>query len=173
MGVPLLIAAVAGSTAMSAFGAYSQGHAASEAANYNAQLAVQNAKQQKENSAIASQSGTQQTAMQSLKTRSTVGSEIADQAASGVDTKSGSALDTQISSHEIGMLDALQVRSNATRAAFGYKVAAANDEAQGELDKFGAKADEFGGEIGAASTLLGGAESGVSKYQQYKLAGGL
>lgn len=173
MGIPLLIAAVAGSTAMQAFGTYSQGHAASQAANYNAQIATQNAQQQKENSAIASQAGAQQTGMASLKTRAAVGSEIANQAASGVDTKSGSSVQTQQSSHELGMLDALQVRSNATKAAFGYEVSGANDKAQSTLDQFGAKADEFGGAIGAAGTVLGGAESGISKYEQYKLAGGM
>lgn len=156
-----------------AFGSFMQGDAAAHAANYNAQMAVQNAQQQKENAAIASQAGAQQTGMASLKTRATVGSEIANQAVSGVDTKSGSSVQVQQSSHEIGMLDALQVRSNATKAAFGYEVAGVNDQAQGALDKYEAKNDELGAIVGGATTLIGGAEDATAKYGKFLAAGGM
>ncbi len=158
---------------LGAFGAYTKGHAAAQAANYNAQIAIQNAKQQKQNATIASQSGAQQVAMQGLKTRAAVGSEIANQAASGVNVHSGSALDTQVSSHEIGMLDALQIRGNATREAFGYQVKAANEEAQSNLDKYAAKSDELGAVVDASSTFLSSVEDSAKQMMKIQMAGGL
>lgn len=172
MGAALAPLAI-GSAIIGGIGAYSQGHAQAEAANYNSQLAIQNAKVQRENATIASQSGSQQAAMQSLKTRATMGSERANQAASGVNINSGSALDTQASTHETGTLDAIQIRTAAAREAHSYQVQATNEEAQGSLDKYQSKFDEQSGILNAGSTFLGSATNSAANFSKYKMAGGL
>ena len=172
MGAALIPLAV-GNAIAGGIGAYAQGHAASQAANYNAAMAIQNANIQKQNATIAGQSGSQQAGMQSLKTRATMGSERANEGASGVNVNSGSAIDTQASTHEIGMMDALQIRTNAAREAHGYRVKAVNEEAQSDLDKYQAKYDETAGQLNAGTTLLGSAQNTATNWEKYKMAGGV
>jgi hypothetical protein len=155
------------------FGAYAQGHAKAEAANYNAALAIQNANIQKQNATIAGQSGSQQAAMQSLKTRAMMGSERANQAASGINVNSGSAIDTQASTHEIGALDAMTVRTNAAREAHGYRVQATNQEAQGNLDKYEANYDEQSGIFNAGTTFLSTVDNAAKNMAKMSMAGGM
>lgn len=158
---------------MGAIGQYASGHAKAEAANYNAQLAIQNAQVQKQNATIANQSGSQQAAMQSLKTRAALGSERTNQAASGININSGSATDTQASTHELGALDAMQIRTNAAREAYGYNVKATNEEAQGSLDKYESKYDEQAGILQAGTTFLSAGEDAANKFAKLQMAGGL
>jgi len=155
-----------------AVGAYQQGQAEAGAARYNAALAKENAAVAQQNAVIASQSGEQQAAMQEQRTRATVGAIKAGQAASGIDVSTGSAVDVRSSAAELGELDALTVRSNAAREAFGYTQQAAGMKAQSALDEYQAETAATAGEIGAASTLLGGVGSAASKYYAYKLQGG-
>lgn len=156
-----------------AIGAIQQGQAASEAAKYNASVAASNADMAKRNAQMAGEAGAQQAAMQEQKTRAQVGEIKANQAASGVDVNSGSALDVRSSAAELGELDALTVRTNAAKEAYGYQTQAVSDKAQAGLDRFEAENDETAGELGAASTLLGSAASGASNYYRYKMSGGL
>lgn len=155
-----------------AVGAYQQGQAEAGAARYNASMARQNAAIAEQNAAIAGQSGEQQAAMQEQKTRATVGAIKAGQAAAGVDVSTGSAVDVRSSAAELGELDALTVRSNAAREAFGYRQQAVGMKAESALDEYQAETAGTAGEIGAASTLLGGLGSAASKYYAYKLQGG-
>lgn len=156
-----------------AAGAIEQGQAAKASADYNAAVSRQNSANAQQNSQIASQAGIAQEGMQEQKTRSVVGQTIANEAGSGVQTTSGSSADTQASEKELGMLDAINVRGNATKEAFGYKVAAVNDEAQSTLDTFQGKNAQTSGYLNAASSLVGAASQGSSDYQRYKLAGSL
>lgn len=159
--------------AMTAVGQFAAGNAKANAANYNAQVAIMNANQQKQNAVIASQSGSQQATMQSLKTRATIGAERANQGASGVNVNTGSAIDTQASTHEIGTLDAMTVRTNAAREAFGYQTAAVNQEAQATLDKYEAKYDREAGMLQAGTTLLSTGQDAAAKFAKLQMAGGL
>lgn len=56
--------------------------------------------------------------------RGLIGRQRADIAASGVDVGFGSAVDVQADAAHLGELDALQIRQNARREAWGYKVQA-------------------------------------------------
>lgn len=169
----IAIAATLGGGAMQAAGQIQAGNAAKASANYNAAIARMNADQAKNNQQIASQTGMAQTGMQEQKTRAEFGQTLANQAGSGVDVNSGSFSDVQASERTLGDLDALTVRQNATKEAFGYKVQETNQRAQGELDKFEGKNAQTAGYIGAAGTLLGTAGSSSSQYQKYKMAGSL
>lgn len=169
-------AASLGLTALSggigAIGAIQQGKAAKSAADYNAAVAQANADQAKSNSQIASEAGMAREGMSEQKTRAAVGQLEANQAASGVDINKGSALDVRSSADELGQLDAITVRGNATKEAYGYQIQSINDKDQAELDRSEGRADESAGYLNAGSTLLGAAGQGFSNYKAYKLQGG-
>lgn len=167
--IPLL---TLGSGATQAIGQYQQGHAAAQAAKYNAAMAEQNAKIQDQNAVIAGQAGAAQVGMQQRQTRAMVGDTVANEGASGVDVNSGSSTNVVGSESSLGMLDALTVRSNATKEAYGYTTQAANERAEGELDKYKAKKTEQGALWGAAGTLLGSASQAGGQFMKYKQAGG-
>lgn len=167
----LSAATLAGSLGQ-AYGAYEQGKAGKASEKYNAAVSQQDANVAKQNEAIAGQAGEEQAAMVQQRTRATVGAIRANQAASGVDVNSGSDVDVRSSASELGELDALTVRSNATREAYGYGVQAENFEAQGTLDQFEGENDLKASEIGAGSTFLSGLGSAANNYARYQMSGG-
>lgn len=82
-----------------------------------------------------------------------VGAERAALAAQGIEVDTGDALQIQEDTAALGELDALTIRNNAAREAWGYRVQAADYRAQGELAR-------TEGTFGAFSTLLtGGAQA--------------
>lgn len=166
------VPALFGTAVGGAYGSFMQGQAQSDAAKFNATVAKQNAGISRENAAIAGQAGSEQAWMVGQKTRALTGGEQANQAASGVDVNSGSAVDVRASSTELGMLDALTVRSNAAREAYGYKQQATSQEEQSTLDTFEAKNAMSAGELNAANTFLGSAGSAADNFAKYQLAGG-
>lgn len=168
----LPLAAAAASTALGAYGAIANSQAESGAAKYNSQVSLNNQTQANANAALSGQAGAEQTAIQSLKTRSEMGEVRANTAASGVDVNQGSAADVSTSQRELGELDAYQVRSNAVKEAYGYKTQAVNFGNEASLDKTEASNDSTAGYLNAGSTLLGGIGKAAENYQKYKLAGG-
>lgn len=174
MGAALPMAAlVTGgiATGIKAYGAVKEGEAAQASANYNAAVQRANAAQAKSNQQLASQAGMAQEGMFQQKTRAETGQTIANQAGSGVDVNSGSATDVQASQAELGQLDAMTIRSNATKEAYGYQVQEVNDKAQANLDVFEGKNAKKASIINAAGTLIGGASDAATSYQKYKMAG--
>lgn len=153
-------------------GTYISAQASSKAAKFNAQVASENSKAAKQNAAIAGQAGAEQAAVTSQKTKALVGSMISNEGASGVDVNSGSALESRISATEVGDLDTLTVRSNATKEAYGYKTQSENFENESNLDKLEAESASTGGEIGTASTFLGGIGDVGTNWYKYQLSGG-
>jgi hypothetical protein len=153
-------------------GALQAGQASAASAKYNAAVANVNAEQAKRNSELASQAGMEQAAMQERKTRAEVGAIRANQAAAGIDVNSGSALDVRSSAAELGELDALTVRSNATKEAYGYQTQESSFKSQAGLDTTEASNDLTAGYTNAASTFLGAAGTGASNFAKYQLQGG-
>ncbi len=168
LAIPL---AVAGGV-VGAMGAIQSSQAAASAAKYNAAVAEQNAAIQKRNASMAIQAGEQRVAMEGLKTKAKVGGIMATQGAQGVDVMSGSALDVRSSAADLGELDALTVRSNAVKEAYGYEVNAMNDKAQAALDRKQASASLASGWYGAAGSLLGAASSAGSQFAKWQATGG-
>lgn len=163
MGVSLGVAAVAG-TGISAYGQYQSGKAEKNAAEYNAQIAEQNAEIATQKAKWATQIGEQDVSQSQLKTRAEIGGIEANQGASGVRIDSGSSQDVRQSAREMGMLDALTIRSNAARQAYGYMTEEASDKAQAKLDRYAGKSAETAGKIKAATTLIGGAGDTYSNF---------
>lgn len=99
-------------------------------------------------------------------TKQIVGASRAALAAQGVDVNSGSALDVQASEMALGELDALTIRNNAAREAWGYQVDALNSRQAAKMAQLGAKnaADAYRSQ--ATSTLLTGAANTYGLYSQ-------
>ena len=161
------------SAVTSAIGAERQAQAESGAANYNAAIAAQNQAMARQNAIAASAAGEQQAAMSQQKTRARLGGIITGEAAGNIDVMKGSAVNVQSSERALGLQDALTIKSNAAREAYGYQTQAYNFGAQSNLDKFQAESAAAGGDITAASTLLGGAASAGNEYARFLQAGAL
>lgn len=151
-------------TGIAAVGAVSQGEAASQAAAYNAQVAANNAKLATQNASTIAQEGEQQTAQAQQQTKAKLGAILANQGASGVDVNTGSAVDVRSSAAELGELNAINIRANAVRQAYGQQVQAAGDTGQSQLDKSESSSDAAAGFIKGGSTLLSGASDAYTKF---------
>jgi len=168
-GTLALVSSVAsiGGTALSVVGGIQQGNAASAAAGYNAKIAAQNAELQRQNAAFAGAQGEQNVAAAQMENKARLAAIEAEQGASGVDVGSKSFSDVRQSTSKLGMLNALNIRSEAARKAYGFQTDAANYEAQGKLIKAQGKAAKTAGYINAGATILGGAGKAADSYKAY------
>lgn len=140
-------------------GSLVEGFAGGRAADFQAQIAKNNAQIARMNAAQVTDVGNAQALNSMLRTRAVVGQTKAAQAASGIDVNSGSAVDVQASERMLGMLDALTIRSNAARAAYGYQAEAGNFTAQAEMMRRKGKMARISGLMDASGTILEGASS--------------
>lgn len=124
-----------GGTATGMLGSIMGGVAASRSDRFNAKIAEQNAALDTQNAALEGGIGEADFGLAGMKTRQEVGNIKAAQAGRGIDVNTGSAKDVQRSQAEIGMLNALNIRSNAARAAYGYETEAVGFKNQAALDK--------------------------------------
>lgn len=138
----MVLAAVAVSTAVTAYGQYQAGQAQKQAYEYNAKIQEQNAK-------VAQDKAAYEADKQAQRVRRLNATQRAAYAASGV-TQSGTALDLQEDSLIQGEMDRLAV-------LYGGDVEAANFRSEAELSKFQGKAAGKSATTAAFGTLLGGA----------------
>ncbi|MFJ1336758.1 hypothetical protein ACIKP7_01300 [Pseudomonas caricapapayae] len=146
--------AMGASALMSAQQSQAQGAASAEASLQNAQFANQAA-----DDAVAR--GEFESDQQRLQTRAAIGSQRAGFAANGVDVNSGSAAEIQDDTAALGELDALTIRNNAAREAWGYRTQAQQNVLAANTAKGSAKAGMFG------SLLTAGAQ-GAQAYGAMK-----
>jgi hypothetical protein len=171
MSVTLAGLAAAGGLAgagVSAYGAYNTMEANSANAAYQAQVAANNAKIAQQNAGMDIQSGEIQAANQGLKTRAAVGTIKAQEAAQGVDVNTGSFPQVRAAASELGMLDALTLRSDAAKAAYGQEVAATSATAESGL--LGAESTQAANAApgGALGSFLSSASSVGGNYAKYQ-----
>ncbi|HXA22753.1 MAG TPA: hypothetical protein VNW90_10660 [Acetobacteraceae bacterium] len=140
-------------------GAMEQGKAAQQQADYQAQVANNNAIIAQQNATYATAAGNAQAEKSAMGTAERMGAIRAAQASSGVDVGSGSPLDVQTSQKEVGQLDQDTIRNNAARVAYGYRSQSTNFTAQAGLDTATGANAATAGDIGAVSSVLGGATS--------------
>jgi len=159
-----MLAIGAAGAATSAYGAFSGAEAQSSNAAYQAQVAANNAAIAQRNARMDIQSGEVQASDSELKTRATVGQEKAAQGGAGVDVNTGSAANVRQATEQVGQLNALTIRSNAAKSAYGQEVAATGDTASSQL--LGAESSQYAtaAPIGATGTLLTGASTVGGKY---------
>lgn len=161
-----------GGALIGAAGQVVNGISQSNAAKTNAKIQAANAGIAENNANYTAEVGEVNAAKAEMKTRQEMGGVIAAQGASGIDVNSGSAVQVQSSVAQQGQLDALTIRGNASKAAYGYQTQAAGDTFQAELDKNQATNSEIAGGVGAATTFLGGELSADANYQKYLSTGG-
>lgn len=146
--------AMGASALMSAQQSQAQGAASAEASLQNAQFANQAA-----DDAVAR--GEFESDQQRLQTRAAIGSQRAGFAANGVDVNSGSAAEIQDDTAALGELDALTIRNNAAREAWGYRTQAQQNVLAASTARSSAKSGMFG------SLLTAGAQ-GAQAYGAMK-----
>jgi len=93
------------------------------------------------------------------------GSQRAGFAAQGIAVDSGSAQDVQTETAEMGALDALTVRNNAQREAWGYRVQGAQGRASAEMDAMGKR------NTAGATLLTGGIQAADTIARSYASGG--
>lgn len=158
-------------TGMSAYGSMQQGKAAQSQANYQAAVARNNKIIADRQADDAIKRGSVEEAAYRRQVSQLAGRQRATLAANGVVVDQGSALDITEDTAEYGELDALTIRSNAEREAYGYRVQGQNFEADAGLyDATGANA-RSAGNFGAVSNLISGAGSVASKWYGFKSEG--
>ena len=148
---PVTLAIVA-STAVSAYGQKQQG-------DYANQVAKNNATTQGYMAADAIKRGERDEQRHRLQVAQMKSEQRAAFGASGRDI-SGSAENIIADTAMMGELDALTLRSNAQREAYGHEVSAVNYKAEGKLAK-------KQGKYAAAGSLLSGAGSASASFKKY------
>jgi hypothetical protein len=130
-----------------------------ELSDYNANVAKQQAQD-------ALDVGAQQENQYRTQVRTLIGSQRAGFAANNVDVGFGSAVDTTADAAKLGELDALQIRTNAARQAWGFNVQAQDltteagiQRKQGAAAIAAGNAQATGTEFNAATSVLGGTSS--------------
>lgn len=156
-----------------AAGALESGAANSAAATYQAQVAANNEKIAQQNAIGAEAAGSTQVEQAGLQTKALVGAEKAAQAASNIDVNSGSALDVRSSAAALGQLNALTIRSQAEKKAFGFETEASQFAGQEGLEKSLASQAQLAGGIGAFGSVLGAAGGVAGQYTLWSQAAGL
>lgn len=162
-GIGLGISAIG--TALSARGQLRAGAAAREAGELEAWRLQYNARIAELQAADAVERGAEAESRFRTSVRGLIGRQRAAFAASGVNLSSGSPADVQADAAELGELDALTIRSNAAREAWGYGVQATDYRLQAEAARRTGRSAQTAGRIGAATTILGtGASLLLSRY---------
>lgn len=168
----LAVAATVASTAVSYMGsqasakaAENQGIAARQQADYQAQVAANNAEAvRKQGEAAASEQQRQNSAR--------LGQQRAVFAALGVDPNTGSALRIQEDTAEAGGLDVANIRHNALLQGMGFDQTATLQTAAGRNATAAGEAAASSAAMGGYGNLLAGAGQFSSRWNTFQQAGG-
>lgn len=153
------VAAAVVGTATSVYGQSQAAEAQKKNAEYQAQVAANNATIANQSANAAIQAGNEKEQEKGLQAREQLASVTAAEAASGVDTSSGSAVDVQQTRREVGQLDTAQEAHNAALQAYGYRTQQTSFQAESGLQQSEAQQAGTAGAVGAAGSLLQGAGS--------------
>lgn len=149
------LALLAGGTAVSARGQVKAGRAAREAGEAEAGRLEYNARIADLQAEDALLRGTEEEQRFRSTVRGLIGSQRAGFAGQGVDIARGSAVDVQADAAYLGELDALTIRSNAQREAWGYRVQGEDLRLGAGVARRGGRAAQTAGRVAAAGTILG------------------
>jgi hypothetical protein len=166
-----LIALTAAGAAISAGGMIMQGQAANKQAKYQAAVERNNATVAGWQAEDATRRGQIEEQNQRLKVARIAGAQKAAFASSGVELSGGSPLDTLMDTSMLGELDALTIRSNAEREAYGHMTQQSNLTAQSGLTRMAGRSAQTAGFVGAAGTLLSTAGTVGLNYAAYSRLG--
>lgn len=156
---------------VSAHAAQEQGQAQQAALNYQAGVARNNQIIAEQYAQAETQKGQRLEDEKRQATAQREGAIRAAVGASGLETSSGSPLRLQEDTAKLGELDALTIRNNAERAAYGYRVQGLNYASQAQLDDMGSSSAARSGALGAWSSIIGGASSVSGKWASFRQSG--
>lgn len=150
---------------LQAYGAMTSSNAQKNAYEYQAQVSANNAKIAEWNAQDALRRGEQAEIDQRRKMAALKGNQRATLAARGLDISEGSALNILTDTDYFGEYDALTIRNNAEKQAWGARVEGNNASANSELLRMRAAAENPIME--GAGTLLAGAGSVADRWYRY------
>jgi hypothetical protein len=155
----------------SAYGAYASARSTKMQLELQSQLADINAKLAESSAQQEIRRGQQAEQGVRLKTAQIKGSQRAAMAANGIDLGSDSATHILTTTDYMGERDAITVRDNATRNAWGYRTQGANYKAQALMDNANASAiSPMGSGFGS---LLTGAGTVAERWYTLNKSGAL
>ncbi len=153
------IALVAG-TALQLYGQHQAGQTAQKQAAYQKKVAENNAQVAEWQARDALERGEQAETEQRRKTRQLMGNQRSAMATNGFDVNEGVNVDLLGDTQMMGTLDALTIRQNAQREAYGHQANASNLLAQAEMEGYQGKVARQEARINMGTTLL----SSVPKF---------
>lgn len=156
------------SAGVSAYGAMQQGKAQEKQYQYQAAVNRNNAIIQNRLADDAIKRGEAAEAEHRRKVNQVKGSQRASFAANGIDLGSDIVSDTLSDTALLGELDALTIRNNAEREAYGYRVGAMNQEASAINNEAAGSNARSAGNLDAFGTILGGASTISGDYAAFK-----
>lgn len=141
----------------SLFGASSQADAMKSQGEYQKTVADFNAQLSELQAQDAIDRGGKEAQQVKMQAKQMIGSQRAVMAANGVSVDTGSAAEVQADTQKMATQDAITIRNNAAREAWGYKTQALNYTTQGNMAK-------NAGAVNAGNTLLTGGLGAVSNF---------
>lgn len=164
----LAIASTVASGVAAAGGAIKQGQAAKAQASYQSAVERNNATIAGWQAEDATKRGQVAEQRQRLATSRLAGAQRAAFGSSGVELTSGSPLDVLGDTAQLGELDALTIRSNAEREAYGFRAQQGNLMAQSGLTQMAGRDAQQASYISAGSSLLSSAATAGDRYATYR-----
>lgn len=170
--IPVIsLAATAVGTAVSAYGAYQQGQAASAAADYQAQVARNNAIIARQNANAAVDAAAAKAQDNDMRTRAMLGEALASQGANGLDVNTGSAVDVRAGTAQVGRTNTLRIVDAGQKEARNYLAQANNFTAQSQRADMESGFAQQQGSMNAFTSIIGGAGNFSDKWMTYKNKG--
>lgn len=167
-----------GSTALSGIGSLisaggqeRQGRDTNEMYQYRAYVAAQNAQIALQNRDYDIHTGEIQAFNNDLKSREQLGQAKANSGASGFDINTGSKAAAIESAHTLDRYNTLQIVNNAQRRGQQDLVQSWNYTNEAQMDQRSGANAERAGDIGAMTTLLGGASSVAGRWASFQNRG--
>lgn len=158
------IAATVASTGLAVYSGYQQQQAQNQANNYNRQIEQRNAQVAEMQAADAEARGRVAENEHRLMVTNLIAKNRASAAGSGLLVDDGTFEDVNEDAAGFGELDALAIRSNAAKEAWGYRNQKANSEAQANLFSM----RNSNPLIPAAGSLLSGVSATADQLYRYK-----
>lgn len=151
-------------TGLSAYSSYQNQEAANDAADYQTKIAQYNAGIAENQAQDAEHRGEIEEKQHRLRVSQFKGSQRAKAAGSGVMVDLGSTMDVLDDTDYFAEQDAMTIRENAAREAYGYRAQAQNYTMEGKL----AQKTKRSPWMAAGTSLLGGASPLMRDYAAYK-----
>lgn len=161
------IASTAIAAGVAGYGQYANQQAQNAANDYNAKIMQRNAQIANLQAEDAIRRGEEAELQHRRRVAHFKGMQRVAFAESGVVVDEGSPLDTVLDTTQLGEEDAMTIRRNAAREAWGFNMEAGNYAAQGRLSSMKNSSPA----LAAAPTLLGGAAQSAGQVFSYQMIG--